>query len=45
MGRLSAIPGQAGGREGLVFRLGQEGLTGSSICRFKGGRSEREDKD
>jgi hypothetical protein len=38
MGRLSDLPGQAGGREGLVFGVREEGLTVSSIRRFKGGR-------
>jgi hypothetical protein len=45
MGRLSDLSGQAGGREGLVFGVREEGLTVSSICRFKGGSSERADKD
>jgi hypothetical protein len=41
MGRLSDLPGQAGGREGLVFGVREEGLTVSSISRLKGGRKRR----
>jgi hypothetical protein len=38
LGRLSDLPGRAGGREGLVFDVREEGLTVSLIRRLKGPR-------
>ena len=36
--RLPDLPGRAGGREGLVFRVREEGLTFISIYRVNGDR-------